>query len=130
MFANHIYLIHKYIYRERERQTERQRERCEDLALNNLQWFICHKTKPNETQSASVRIWNRSVEHITNDDNPNITRRTDHHGERTYKPSVTPLVTAQMENNCTRKQKGRKQQMADFPFLGQICGRSGLRSCN
>ena len=19
----------------------------EDLALNNLQWFICHKTKPN-----------------------------------------------------------------------------------
>ena len=22
----------------------------EDLALNNLQWLICHKTKPNETK--------------------------------------------------------------------------------
>ena len=21
----------------------------EDLALNNLQWLICHKTKPNQT---------------------------------------------------------------------------------
>ena len=21
-----------------------------DLALNDLQWLICHKTKPNETQ--------------------------------------------------------------------------------
>ena len=21
----------------------------EDMALNNLQWFICHKTKPNQT---------------------------------------------------------------------------------
>ena len=31
---NHIYLI--YMYKE-------------DLALNNLQWFICHKTKPNPT---------------------------------------------------------------------------------
>ena len=23
----------------------------EDLALNNLQWLICHKTKPNQTKS-------------------------------------------------------------------------------
>ena len=22
----------------------------EDLALNNLQWLICHKTKPNQTK--------------------------------------------------------------------------------
>ena len=22
----------------------------EDLALNNLQWLICHKTKPNKTK--------------------------------------------------------------------------------
>ena len=29
---NHIYLINMY---------------KEDLALNNLQWLICHKTKPN-----------------------------------------------------------------------------------
>ena len=36
VFTNHIYI---YIYiRERE-----------DLALNNLQWFICHKTQPNQT---------------------------------------------------------------------------------
>ena len=32
VFANPIYLI--YMYKE-------------DLALNNLQWLICHKTKPN-----------------------------------------------------------------------------------
>ena len=23
----------------------------EDLALNDLQWLICHKTKPNQTKS-------------------------------------------------------------------------------
>ena len=22
----------------------------EDLALNNLQWLVCHKTKPNQTK--------------------------------------------------------------------------------
>ena len=32
MFTNHIYLIRMY---------------KQDLALNNLQWLICHKTKPN-----------------------------------------------------------------------------------
>ena len=31
--SNHIYSI--YMYKE-------------DLALNNLQWLICHKTKPNQ----------------------------------------------------------------------------------
>ena len=33
MLTRHIYLI--YLYKE-------------DLALNNLQWLICHKTKPNQ----------------------------------------------------------------------------------
>ena len=33
VFTNHIYLM--YMYKE-------------DLALNNLQWLICHKTKPNQ----------------------------------------------------------------------------------
>ena len=33
MFTNHIYLI--YMYKE-------------DLALNNLQWLICHKTQQNQ----------------------------------------------------------------------------------
>ena len=33
MFINHIYLIFMY---------------KEDLALNNLQWLICHKTQPNQ----------------------------------------------------------------------------------
>ena len=32
---NHMYLM--YMYRE-------------DLALNNLQWLICHKTKRNQTK--------------------------------------------------------------------------------
>ena len=37
--------IYIYIYREREREREKERE---DLALNNSQWLICHKTnKPN-----------------------------------------------------------------------------------
>ena len=33
LFTNHIYLI--YMYKEY-------------LALNNLQWLICHKTQPNQ----------------------------------------------------------------------------------
>ena len=28
----------------------------ENLALNNLQWLICHKTKPNQTNHSSVTI--------------------------------------------------------------------------
>ena len=28
----------------------------EDLALNNLQWLICHKTKPNPTQSNPIYL--------------------------------------------------------------------------
>ena len=39
MFTNHIYLI--YMYKE-------------DLALNNLQWLICHKTRPNQTNTTSI----------------------------------------------------------------------------
>ena len=35
MFTNHIYLIHM---------------NKPDLALNNQQWLICHKTKPNQTK--------------------------------------------------------------------------------
>ena len=35
VFTNHIYLI--FVYEE-------------DLALNDLQWFICHKTKQNKTK--------------------------------------------------------------------------------
>ena len=27
-----------------------------DLALNNLQWLMCHKTKPNETKSNKVVV--------------------------------------------------------------------------
>ena len=34
-FTNHIYLIYMYKL---------------DLALNNLEWLICHKTKPNQTK--------------------------------------------------------------------------------
>ena len=33
VFKNHIYLVNMY---------------KEDLALNNLQWLICHKTQPNQ----------------------------------------------------------------------------------
>ena len=33
VFTNHIYLIYMYE---------------EDLALNNQQWLICHKTQPNQ----------------------------------------------------------------------------------
>ena len=29
----------------------------EDLALNNLQWLICHKTKPNQTKSYMFNIF-------------------------------------------------------------------------
>ena len=38
---NHIYLIYKY---------------KEDLALNNLQWLICHKTQLNQTEINQL-IW-------------------------------------------------------------------------
>ena len=29
----------------------------EDLALNNLQWLICHKTQPNQTKSYIFNIY-------------------------------------------------------------------------
>ena len=44
MFTNHIYI---YIYKE-------------DLALNNLQWFLYNKTQWNKNQAQSVG----SVEYI------------------------------------------------------------------
>ena len=25
-----------------------------DLELNNIQWFVCHKTKPNQTKTSSI----------------------------------------------------------------------------
>ena len=28
-----------------------------DLALNNLQWLICHKTKPNQANQKSPRFY-------------------------------------------------------------------------
>ena len=34
MFTNHIYLMGMY---------------KQDLAFNNQQWFICHKTQPNQS---------------------------------------------------------------------------------
>ena len=27
-----------------------------DLALNNLQWLICHKTKPNQTKAMYSKV--------------------------------------------------------------------------
>ena len=27
-----------------------------DLALNNLQWLICHKTKPNQTRPDQTKV--------------------------------------------------------------------------
>ena len=28
----------------------------EDLALNNLQWLICHKTQPNQTYILNIYV--------------------------------------------------------------------------
>ena len=39
--ANNIYLIYTY---------------KENLALNNLQWFISHKTKPNQTKPNHIYL--------------------------------------------------------------------------
>ena len=41
MFTNHVYLI--YMYKQ-------------DLALNNLQWLVCHKTKPVGAKTLRFRI--------------------------------------------------------------------------
>ena len=50
-----------------------------DLALNNLQWMICHKTKPNKTKLSMAQIelnyvfmlnwiiWNKTVWHLNCD---------------------------------------------------------------
>ena len=44
----------------------------EDLALNNLQWLICYKTKPNQTKPNQIisiqyicinRIWRKITYH-------------------------------------------------------------------
>ena len=32
----------------------------EDLTLTNLQWLICHKTKPNQTKWLQVLLFNIS----------------------------------------------------------------------
>ena len=37
-----------------------------DLALNNLQWFICHKTKPNQTKP------NQACYSTTNESNKSV----------------------------------------------------------
>ena len=29
----------------------------QDLALNNLQWLMCHKTKPNQTKSYTFDVY-------------------------------------------------------------------------
>ena len=29
----------------------------EDLALSNLQWLICHKTKPNQTKQSHTNMY-------------------------------------------------------------------------
>ena len=29
----------------------------EDLALNNLQWLVCHKTKPNQTKPNQITYY-------------------------------------------------------------------------
>ena len=50
MFINHIYLI--YMYKE-------------DLALNNLQWLISHKTKPNQILCIQC-ICIKGILHINN----------------------------------------------------------------
>ena len=31
-----------------------------DFAINNLQWLICHETKPNETKYGEARGWEKS----------------------------------------------------------------------
>ena len=43
MFTNHTYLLHTYE---------------QDLALNNLHWLMCHKTKPT---SESVEVVDRDI---------------------------------------------------------------------
>ena len=41
----------------------------EDLALNNLQWLICHKTQPNQTKKIAISTQSdkplRFVDHFT-----------------------------------------------------------------
>ena len=41
----------------------------EDLALNNLQWLICHKTKPTNQRSMMMmmmmELQGRKVEYVT-----------------------------------------------------------------
>ena len=42
MLTNHIYLIYKFKL---------------DLALNNLQWLLCHKTKLNQTKPNQTKLF-------------------------------------------------------------------------
>ena len=43
---NHIYLV--YMYKE-------------DLALNNLQWLICHKTQPNQIMYIFIHMYKEDL---------------------------------------------------------------------
>ena len=44
MFTNQIFNLYK-----------------EDLALNNLQWLICHQTKPNQTKSRLIYTYKQDL---------------------------------------------------------------------
>ena len=37
------------------------------MALNNLEWLICHKTKPNWIFEIVIRFWYRIIISLTND---------------------------------------------------------------
>ena len=45
VYKSYIYLIYMYE---------------QDMALNNLQWLICHKTEPNQTTAEIMRKENRN----------------------------------------------------------------------
>ena len=49
MLTNHMYLIYMYKL---------------DLALNNLQWLICHKTRPNQTKPNLIVQWFTSLTEV------------------------------------------------------------------
>ena len=68
-----------------------------DLALNNLQWLICHETKPNNHQYEKS-LWHSSESRLQLQDHLHIQTNTLGRG---INPLITPQLWVKYHHYCT-----------------------------
>ena len=83
----------------------------EDLALNNLQWLICHKTQPNPTQLNDEKI-NATIRHCQ------IILQSSIYVFRVYKRLFIPIRLSQVKKaTCRSLTMCATVERYHFPFL-------------